>query len=107
MVIAILVDAAVNGASQRITEYSSPENLAGVEIAIITPNPAPTHPPFFETQWLLSLMASIPEYMIKKGVFMEAAIVVKVDGVTVANAVVTKKLSVVRSPLDSSNISAS
>lgn len=103
LVIVMLVNAAENGASQRITGYVSPTSLAGVEITISTPDPASTAPPFFETQWLLKLMATIPECMIKQGVFQEAEIVVRVDGVTVANAIVRKKLSIVGSPSNSSN----
>jgi len=93
MVIAVLSSAAELEASQRITEYSSPPGLAGVGIFISTPSPVPTHPPYFETQWLLKLMAAVPEQMIKKGVFKEGKFVAKVDGVTVANARVRKKLS--------------
>ncbi len=93
MVIAVLSNAAELEASQRITEYSSPPDLAGVDIFISTPSPVPTHPPYFETQWLLKLMAALPEQMIKNGVFKEAKFVAKVDGVTVAYARVRKKLS--------------
>lgn len=93
MVIAVLSDAAELEASQRITEYSSPTGLTGVEIFISTPSPVPTHPPYFETPWLLKLMAAVPEQMIKQGVFMEGNFSAKVDGVTVANAKVRKKSS--------------
>lgn len=49
------------------------------------PVPPPTEPPYFEVRWLMQTMAFLPEYMITKGVFKEAILTVKIDGVLLAN----------------------
>lgn len=46
--------------------------------------PMRTGPPFFEVQWLIKSMALIPRYMIRKGVFKEASVMLDVDGVSIA-----------------------
>ncbi len=85
LVIAVLVDAAERGATERLQGYKSPATTAGVEIFFEEPVPARTSPPFFKVQWLMEAMASIPQYMIRKGVFKEALLFVEIDGVRVAD----------------------
>lgn len=85
LVIAVLVDAAQMGATKRLQDYTSLATAAGVEIFFKGPVPARTSPPFFEGQWLMKTMATIPQYMIRKGAFKEAAVLVEIDGVRVAD----------------------
>lgn len=91
LVITVLVDAARLGATERLQDYASPVNVPGVETRFKGPVPARTSPPFFESYWLMKTMATIPRYMIKKGVFREAFVLVEIDGVRVAEGVLEKK----------------
>ena len=85
LVIAVLVDAAELGATERLQDYASPANAASVKITFKKPVPARRSPPYFEAQWLMKTMATIPRYMIMKGVFKEELLLVEIDGVRVAD----------------------
>lgn len=85
LVMAVLVDAAALGATERLEGYVSPATAAGVRVTFKQPVPARSRPPFFEVQWLLRTMAGIPGFMITKGVFREVAMRVEVDHVWVAD----------------------
>ena len=85
MIIAVLVDAAEMGADKLLRSYKSPAGLAGLYMVFEEPVPPRTEPPYFEVRWLMQTMAFLPEYMITKGVFQEAILTVKLDGVLVAN----------------------
>lgn len=85
LVITVLVDAAELGASILLWEYKSPTVGTGVYIVFEEPVPARTRPPFFGVKWLIKTMATLPEYMAKKGAFHEADILVNIDGVGVAD----------------------
>ena len=91
LVIAVLVDAAKLGATEQMQDYASPANVVGVEITFFGPVPPRTTPPFFEVQWLMETMASLPGYMIRKGVFKEALVLIEIDGVRVADGFLGKK----------------
>lgn len=96
LVMAVLVDVANLGATEHLRDYASPANAAGAEIEFKEPVPARTSPPFFEVQWLMETMAIIPQYMIKKGVFKEALVLVELDGVKVADGFLGTKEAGVR-----------
>lgn len=69
--IAVLVGTAPMEATKQLQDYTSLATAAGVEIVFYGPVPARTSPPFFEVQWLMRTMATIPQYMIKKGAFKQ------------------------------------
>lgn len=91
LIITVLVDLARLGATERIHAYDSPVIAGSLGVAFRELMPATTHPPFFEVQWLIKTMALIPGYMIRKGVFKEASVVVDVDGVGVAGGILGDK----------------
>ena len=86
LVITVLVEVASREATERLQNYESPINAAGVGISFRETLPARTTPPFLEVQWLMKTMVLIPKYMIMRGAFEEAMISVVVDGVRVADA---------------------
>ena len=106
LVIAVLVDVATKGATEQLRQYLSPSNIAEVIILFTPPVPARTGPPFFEVQWLMKTMASIPQCMFEKGMFREALVLVDIDNVRVAEGVLGKKESVVGMTNADSNMSA-
>ena len=85
LAIAVLVDVAPLAATFLLQTYKSPPTPANIEIIFQEPMPAPTSAPFLEAHWLMSAMAVIPEYMIRKGRFEEAYALLDVDGVRVAD----------------------
>ena len=85
LVIAVLVNAAELGVERVLRDYQAPLDVGSVWIAFAEPTPVRTSPPFFEVKGLMRAMATIPKYMIKKGVFQEAFVTVEVDGVSVAD----------------------
>lgn len=91
LVIAVLVDAAKLGVTEQLCDYASPADVVGIEVTFKGPVPARMSPPFFEVQWLMKTIASLPEYMIRKGVFKEALVLVEIDGVRVADGFLGKK----------------
>ena len=84
LAIAVLVDTAPMEATKQLQDYTSPVIAADVEIAFTSSVPARRSPPFFEVQWLMRTMAFIPQYMINKGAFKQAMVMVEIDGVKVA-----------------------
>lgn len=105
LVMTVLVDAARLGVTERVRDYESPVIGAGVEITFGESVPARTRPPFFEVQWLIKTMALIPGFMIRKGVFMAALVVVDVDGVSVAAGFLGEKQAGVGLTNAKSNVS--
>lgn len=95
LAIAVLVDAARLESTQRLQTYVSPESGGGVEIMFGQPVPARTSPPFFEVQYLMRAVVLIPNYMIIKGVFKEALVLVEVGGVRVADGFLGQKQAAV------------
>ena len=85
MIIRVLADAAEMGADKLLPTYTSPAGLAGLYMVFKKPVPPRAEPPFFGVRWLLRTMAFLPEFMIMEGVFQEAILTVKLDGVLVAN----------------------
>ena len=85
LAIAVIVDLAPLEATLPLHTYKSPQIAANIVAVFQEPPPARTSAPFFEAHWLISAMAMIPEYMIKKGRFREAYAFIEVDGVRVAN----------------------
>ena len=85
LAIAVIVDLAPLEATMSLHTYESPRVAANIVAVFQEPPPARTSAPFFEVHWLISVMAMIPEYMIKKGKFKEAYAFIEVDGVRVAN----------------------
>ena len=89
LVISVLVDAAAMKPRKRLRSYTSQAVSAGsgtpVRIVFEDATPARTGSLYFEVQWLMMTMALIPNYMIRKGAFQEAVIVVELDGLRVAN----------------------
>lgn len=71
--------------NERLNDYVSPRTIPRVEITFRNPEPPRTMPPFFEAHYLIQAMATIPDLMIRKGVFKEVVLVLKVDGVDVAS----------------------
>lgn len=90
LIIKVLVEAGGMDATQRIRTYDSPEISARLDVTFREAMPARIRPPFFEGQWLMGTMALIPVYMIRKGVFQEAYVIVEVDGETVAHGFLGK-----------------
>ena len=86
----VLVDVAVKDPTDRVHNYVSPRGTPGVLISFIVPTKPPLGPPFFEVQWLVEVMASIPDFLIKKGLFQELLLLVDVDGVRVAEGFLKK-----------------
>ena len=88
LVITVLVDAAELQPSRRLRGYASPTVNVGsdapVRIVFKEPTPARTSSPYFEVQWLMTTMATIPHFMVRKGAFQEAVIMVELDGVRLA-----------------------
>lgn len=107
LAIAVLVDASRLKATQRLRNYASPETAAGVEITFYEPVPAHTSPPFFEAQWLMRTMAAIPNYMVRKGVFKEAVVLVEIDGVRVADGFLGNKQAAIGLTNVNHNVSVS
>lgn len=91
LIITVLVDAARLTATSRLHDYISPATTTGLEILFGESMPARTGPPFFEIQWLIKSMPLILRYMIMKGVFKEAPVILDVDGVSVAAGFLTEK----------------
>lgn len=89
LLITVLADAAELRPARRLRGYTSPAVSAGsetpVRIVFEEPTPARTSSPYFEVRWLVMTLALIPTYMIKKGSFQEALILVELDGVRIAN----------------------
>ena len=85
MVITVIVAAAEQKPTERIQEFVSPENVPRVKLTFLPPIPPPTNPPFFEIQWLIKAVAAIPTFMLKKGRFREALLMLEVDGIKVAD----------------------
>ena len=85
LIIAVMVEAAEMGAQRLLQNYASPTDVSPVWIIFEEPIPARVSPPFFEVRWLMMIMTRIPEYMIRKGIFQEALVMVEVDGVSVAD----------------------
>ncbi|KAM0802414.1 hypothetical protein BDR22DRAFT_887645 [Usnea florida] len=83
--IAVIVDLAPRAATSALNTYKSPQIAANIVAVFQEPPPERTSPPFFEVQWLISAVAMVPEYMIRKGRFKEAYAFIDVDGVRVAN----------------------
>ena len=84
LIMTVLVDVARFEATDRLNDYVSPATTTGLEVLFGENVPARTAPPFFEVQWLIKSMALIPGYMVRKGVFKEASVMLDVDGVSVA-----------------------
>ena len=85
LVITVLVDAAELQPSRRLRGFASPTVNVGTEnpvrIVFKEPTPARTNPPYFEVQSLMTTMAIIPHFMVRKGAFQEAVIMVELDGI--------------------------
>ena len=104
LIIAVLVDAAEMGATKHLRDYTSPEDTAGVRIGFES---AGRSTPYFEVGWLMTAVAMIPNYMIKEGVFREALINIKVDGVAVASGFIRRRAREVGLTNVNSNLSVS
>ena len=89
LVITVLVDAAEMQPTSRLRDFTSQTVSADsgtpVSIEFEEPVPARTSSPYFEVQWLMVTMAIIPDFMVRKGAFQEAVILVELDGLSVAN----------------------
>ena len=83
--IAVIVDLAPRAPTSPLNTYKSPQIAANIVAVFQEPPPGRTGAPIFEVQWLISAVALIPEYMIRKGRFKEAYAFIDVDGVRVAN----------------------
>ena len=106
LAITVIVQAAERGTARILRGYTSPAVSAGVRtpvhVVFEEPEPARTSSPFFDVEWLIVTMAKIPEYMITKGVFREAVLLVEVDGISVADGFLMQSI-----PGIGSNVSVS
>ena len=111
LAITVLVDAAEMRPKKRLRGYTSQAVSAGsgppARIVFEEPIPARTSPPYFEVEWLMLTMSLIPNYMIRKGVFQEAVILVELDGLSIADGFLMGRLPGVGMTNVGSNVSVS
>lgn len=107
LIIGVIAEAAELEYDERLHSYVSSRSIPRVEITFMEATPPRTTPPFLEAHWLIEAMAMIPDCMIRKGVFMEALLILEVNGVDVASGFLgTKDAAAGLSPANS-NISVS
>lgn len=88
-IILILLATLHDAAQYRATAIIPAQYRVGLNgytaLFAVTPEPR-TSAPFPEYEWLIRSLAQLPDYMLLKGKFSEANVVVRVDGVTVIDA---------------------
>lgn len=111
LVITVLVDAAELQSRRRLRGYTSQAVSAGpgtpIRIVFEEPSPARTSLPYFEVQWLMETMAIIPQFMVRKGAFQEAVILVELDGLSIADGYLMESPPAVGMTNVGSNVSVS
>ena len=111
LVITVLVEAAELQPRRHLRGYMSKAVSAtsGTPLRIVfeEPTPARTSSPYFEVQWLMETMAILPQFMVRKGAFQEAVILVELDGISIADGFLLGSPPVVGMTNVGSNVSVS
>ena len=111
LAITVLVEAAELQPRRRLQGYVSRAVSAGsgtpLRIVFEEPMPVRTSSPYFEVQWLRETMVVLPQFMVRKGAFQEAVILVELDGISVADGFLLGSPPVVGMTNVGSNVSVS